>query len=982
MPPTADRARAPCPIWSSPNGEGTWDVRAEQLILGGPSNDTLTLGANQITATTIFGGGLDEVAIGPGITIDRVQLIRVGNDLRVTIDNSTVLATIINHFGATGPGSGTGGIERLRFTDGGEVWTISGDHVILGTPADDAWTLGRGCGKVTVYREPTGASDIHLGAGITADQVSMVRIGLDLHLKIDNSTDEVVLVNHFAGNAEQGGVHTVTFDAGTQWNVTGKLVMVGGPGDDHFQTKRGVGSRTVYAGGGGDRIELGPQISVSDVKLIRVGNDLKISIDNSSDQITVINHFADTGGAGPATVRELSFADGTSWTIHGDTIWMGGEGNDSVTLQTGCGPHTVYFGGGWDHIAIGDTVRASDLRMVRLGDDLKISIDNSADKLTVLNHFGAGYGSSPARTLSFSDGATWNVKGENILIGGEGDDSFGVDESDRDVLIYRGGTGYDSLTVGPNIRHTDVQLIRVGNDLEMRIDNSTRIATVVNQFAEGVTGTGSLTEITFLDDGTTWNVKGDKILIGGPGDDTFVVRKNVGHYTVYPGSGYNDITIGDDIAGKDVRLVRVGDDLKLSIDNSDTEVTFLNHFADGAGSSALRNVTHNDGTVWNIEGENILIGGPGDDSFVVNKGLDGVLNATVIFSGGGDHNRIRLGDTIDTSNVQMIRVGDDLRVRIDNSTDDLAVVNHFGGAPGSTCDCGGLDELTFDTGTTWTVTGENILIGGEGDDSFTVNETVPGSGPTYIHVGGGHHNVVQLGPTAVPGNLRLFRVGNDLHVQSADGTTDAVVVNHFGGGIETVYFAGGVTWNVVGENILIGGEGDDTFTVNEASGDQIIYMSGGSDTVRLTGGATRIENVIIDRVGDDLEIRFDNSTRKIKVVNNFADCAGDGIGAIAFDDGSTLSFTGDRTLSGTAGNDVRTGGSGNDTVDTLAGNDILTGGKGADTLKGGSATTSTASPPATARTPSWRAPAPTRSSSAPDCRPPAWSCGSPGTIWG
>ena len=562
-----------------------------------------------------------------------------------------------------------------------------------------------------------------------------------------------------------------------------------------------------------------------------------------------------------------------------------------------------------------------------------VRIDNSDDRLTIINHF-AG---APVRQLVFGDRQYLSLSGENLMIGGGGHDRFIVNPGTPEQKIYV--SGGDSVEFGPDTIITDIRIVRVGDDIRIYTDNTQNFVTIVNW-------QGGLEALNFPTGQRNLTMSGENLMIGGPGRNTFHVNRTGGGsneaggevITIYAGGDDNTVELGDSITTSDVQLTRVGNDLEMTIDNSSRKVRIFNHFsptpAGSAVGTAAQKIVFDNGTVWNVVGDNILIGGPGNDNFTVNKGQGRLI---VYPGGGGGTKRVVLGREIHVSDVRVERVGDDLRVYTADGTVDTVIVNHFGGAAtGSACGCGGLDELTFDTGTTWTVTGENILIGGEGDDSFTVNETVPGSGPTYIHVGGGHHNVVRLGPTATPAKVRMFRVGNDLHVSSDDGTTDAVVVNHFGGGIETVYFAGGVTWNVVGENILIGGEGDDTFTVNEASGDQIIYMSGGSDTVRLTGGATRIENVIIDRVGDDLEIRFNNSTRKIKVVNNFAACAGDGIGAIAFDDGSKLSLTGDRTLAGTAGNDVLTGGSGNDTVDTLAGNDILTGGKGTDTLKGGS----------------------------------------------
>ena len=80
------------------------------------------------------------------------------------------------------------------------------------------------------------------------------------------------------------------------------------------------------------------------------------------------------------------------------------------------------------------------------------------------------------------------------------------------------------------------------------------------------------------------------------------------------------------------------------------------------------------GTVWNVWGENILIGGPGNDGFTVTKGS----GPRTLFAGTTDGSgEIRVGEGISQSEIRVERVGDDMVVRIDNSDDRLTIVNHF-----------------------------------------------------------------------------------------------------------------------------------------------------------------------------------------------------------------------------------------------------------------------------------------------------------------
>ncbi len=62
----------------------------------------------------------------------------------------------------------------------------------------------------------------------------------------------------------------------------------------------------------GDTVQLGAGIAEADLGLVRQGNDLILSINGTSDQLTVANYFQNAG-TGANALEKIRFADGTSW---------------------------------------------------------------------------------------------------------------------------------------------------------------------------------------------------------------------------------------------------------------------------------------------------------------------------------------------------------------------------------------------------------------------------------------------------------------------------------------------------------------------------------------------------------------------------------------------------------------------------------------------------------------------------------------------
>lgn len=126
---------------------------------------------------------------------------------------------------------------------------------------------------------------------------------------------------------------------------------------------------------------------------MRVGDDLRITIEGQSDAIVIVNHFAMDG------IGDLAFTNGTTWNIHGgsvlpltgDALVIGGHGRDVFLINPDGGSKTIYAEGGdtLDFAGIDST----EVRLIRTGSDLELFIDRTRQ-------------SSPSSTISAASGGS------------------------------------------------------------------------------------------------------------------------------------------------------------------------------------------------------------------------------------------------------------------------------------------------------------------------------------------------------------------------------------------------------------------------------------------------------------------------------------------------------------------------------------------------------------------------------------------------
>ncbi|PKL51452.1 MAG: hypothetical protein CVV37_06455, partial [Nitrospira bacterium HGW-Nitrospira-1] len=185
---------------------------------------------------------------------------------------------------------------------------------------------------------------MEFGAGIASTDLELIKNNNDLKILINGQTDTLTIQNWLSGDAyriEQfrfvdgttltpadidaigykvygtAGNDSLTgsnakdiFDGGA-----GNDILSGGNGNDTYKFGIGSGQDTISdynaTADNTDTVEFGAGITQSDVEFCKVGNDLKIVVNGTTDSLTIQNWFSSSA----YRVESFKFADGTALTI-------------------------------------------------------------------------------------------------------------------------------------------------------------------------------------------------------------------------------------------------------------------------------------------------------------------------------------------------------------------------------------------------------------------------------------------------------------------------------------------------------------------------------------------------------------------------------------------------------------------------------------------------------------------------------------------
>ncbi|MCA3456646.1 MAG: hypothetical protein ING01_05285, partial [Rhodobacter sp.] len=841
---------------------------------------------------------------------------RLGNGFRVAGNEigKAVSDAIRNH----GNIDGVGFVRELAFFG---IFSLSGDdadNMIYALDNFGFGLFGNG-GNDTLF---SGYGDDTLDGGAGADML-WGNFGKDT---LDGGADNDQLYGGDGADSLTGGLgnDTLSGDAGDD-------VLDGGAGADWLDGGFGNNTYRFGHGDGADVIsaydetsvktnvlEFKAGVALADLRGVRVGTDLVLSIVGTSDSVTLRDYFhwhtswrpiqearlstgavvsRDTlvqlsfgGTAAADTMDGTALADAMTGLAGADTLW-GNAGND--TLDGGADNDQLSGGDGADSLTGG---LGGDLLYGDAGND---TLDGGADNDQLSGGDGADslLGGLGNDTLSgeAGDDVLDGGAGADWLDGGFGNNTYRFGHGDGADVI----SAYDWTSAKTNVLQfkagvalADLRGARVGTDLVLSIAGTSDSVTL--QYYFGATSYRPIQEVR-LADGTL--VSADllaQLTFGGSAAaDTM------------DGTALADAMTG--LAGADTLWGNAGNDtLDGGADNDQLSGgDGADSLLGGLGNDTLSGEAGND-TLDGGGGADALTGGAGDDTYVVdatgdvvtealNEGTD-TVQSSVTLTLGANLERLILTGTAAINGTGNAGA---------NTLTGNAAANLLSGGDGNDTLSGGAGNDTLDGGT-----GADALSGGAGDDTYVVDAT-----------GDVVTEALNEGTDTVQSSVTLT-LGANLENLTLTGTAAINGTGNTG--------ANTLTGNA-GANLLSGGDGNDTLS-GGAGNDT---LDGGTGADALTGGAGD-DTYVVDATGDVVTEALNEGTDTVQ--SSVTLTLGANLENLTLTGTTAINGTGNtgaNTLTGNAGANLLSGGDGNDTLSGGAGNDTLDGGTGADALSGG-----------------------------------------------
>ena len=840
-------------------------------LTGGAGNDTY-LYASGDGHTTISNydndaGRNDVLRFQSGVDVSDVVATRSRTNLLLTLQSTGEVITVSNYFNSDAAGGYA--LNAIEFSDG-TLWNI--DTV------------------KTLVQQGSAGNDSLYGY---ADNDTL--FGGEANDMLHGYDGDDVLDGGAGRDSLNGGDGNDILNGGTGDGD----YMTGGAGNDIYLFAAGDGHTTInnYDNdtGRNDVLRFQAGVDVSDIVATRSGNNLLLTLQSTSEVITVSNYFNADANGGYA-LNAIEFSDGTVWNI--DTVktlvQQGSAGNDSLY---GYADNDILSGSEGN-----DTLQGYD------GDDV---LDGGAGRDNL-------YGCSGNDVLN---GGTGNG---DYLIGGTGNDTYLFAAGDGHTTISNYDIGVDRndvLRFQSGVDVSDIVATRSSTNLLLTLQSTGEVITVSNYFNADANGGYALNAIEFTD-GTVWNIDTVKTLVqqGSAGNDTLygyetddVLDGGAGNDTLYGADG-QDLLLGSE--GNDRIYGQDGDDELQGGEGEDTldGGTGIDRLFGQAGNDILYGGSDNDDLIGGL-GNDRLVGGAGDDNYYFTQGdgqdtisdNDGLITIYV--------SQIALDDIVFRRNGLHLDI-----IFNASASDKITLENYYpllGGLSGRSIgfvqpgsDISQLFSAEFINQKALEATeNDDIIFANTNDnsiDGLTGNDTLFGD----------------AGNDQLSGN-----VGNDRLLGEAG---DDVLI----GGI--------------GDDELIGGEGNDTYRFSTGDGQDSIssYDINGSDTVAFEQ-SVQTQDVAVSRNNNDLILKY--GTVDQILVHDFFSNEGNSrnaIDGVSFSDGTLwdkeqlldkalIGTQSDDQLQGYSTDDILEGHDGNDHLDALAGNDTLSGGAGNDQLLGG-----------------------------------------------
>jgi Ca2+-binding RTX toxin-like protein len=895
----------------------------DDQLLGGEGNDTYQFnlgdGIDSIS-DSIDVAEPNRVVFGSGITSSSITLTTDFGQVLVRPGSAFEGVTI----GANGSDVlGFHAVDLFQFEDGTSLTyadLVARGFDLDGTEFDDFLF---GTNVVDRFRGGLGNDWLEGGEGNDS-----------YFFNLDDGVDTII------DTAMQGAGNEVVFGSGiastdlrldlapdqSDSNLSDLLIRVGAGGGavqlDTFDHNNVLGPRTVETFQFADGSTLTyDQLLPRGFDLTGTDGDEQLSGTNVADRIV-----ADDG----ADVLRSGLGNDTLDGGLGNDRLFGGQGNDTYIFGLGSGQDSIIESlGSLDTIRMAPGVAPSDVVATQINDDLVLSLNGGADRLTVSLYFLA----SPLQIelVQFADGTVWDqafignllqptitgTGGQDVLVGTSSNDRLAGLAGDDQVAglagndLLDGGTGADQLTGGAgddtyivdDVGDVVTELVNEGIDTLQSSMTRTLDANVERLILTGtavVDGTGNA-----LDNVLTGNSAAN-VLTGGHGNDTYVVGAG-DHVAELVGEGIDTVQ-------SDMSYVLV------------TNIEYLtligNQIVNGVGND-LDNVLSGNGA------PNVLSGGLGNEKYLVEaddtvveltgEGIDSIETTGSYHLGTNLENLVLRDEGLSANVSGLVLTGNELA----NVVTGNRYANVLDGGIGA-------DEL----------------IGGGGDDTYIVDH----AGDTVVEgLSAGVDTIGSSVDFTLGANVEVLALSGELAQRGTGNELDNTL---YGNQTDNILDGG------AGNDFLAGSLGQDTYLFGHGSGRDTVQdtVFGEVNTILMAPDISPSDVVVTTGYPNSfvsLVIRIVSTGDEITIPDFFQSTAHQQTKAVQFANGTVwggntlaslstlyprLILSGnalDNTLSGGVGDDEIGGNLGNDLLFGEAGNDLLQGGQGGDLLSGG-----------------------------------------------
>ena len=970
------------------------------LLQGNGGNDTLLGGAgidalNGGSGNDLLNGGAGADILVGGTGDDTYVVDDPGDQLTENLNEGldTVQSSVSYTVGANLENLTLIGSANLNGTGNALANTLignSGDNVLDGGAGAD--TMQGGAGNDTYVIDDLGDGVTELANNGTDSVQSSVTYTLGTNLEnltltgsvaingIGNALDNM-LTGNSAANTLTGGAGNDTYVVSTgdtvieaanqgldtvvsdsTWTLGANLenltltgsANINGTGNTLANVLTGnSGNNTLNGGGGADTMQGA------------AGDDV-YTVDNVGDVVTEqANEGVDRVNS---SISYTLGANGENLTLTGSAA-LTGTGNELANTLTGNSAANVLTGGAGD-----------DLYVVGAGDSIVEQLNEGLDTVqSAVTWTLSAHIENLTLTGSAAITGTGN-SGANVLDAGAGDDTL-TGGAGADTLI--GGAGDDTYVVD-NVGDVVTEQLNEGTDLVQSSVTYTLSANVENLT---LTGTGAINATGNSLNNTLTGTSGANLLDGGAGADTLIGGAGNDTHVVDTAS---DVVTENLNEGTDTVQSAITYTLGANVENLTLMGTAT---INATGNSANNVLTGNSGAniLDGSGGTDTLRGGTGDDTYVVDDATDVVtenlnegtdtVQANLTYTLGANVENLLLtgtaalngtGNTLNnvlTGNVaaNTLNGGTGADTLIGSQGDDTYVVDNVGDVVTENLN-EGTDLVQSSVTYTLSANVEMLTLTG----TAAINGTGNSLGNTLI--GNAGANILDGGAGA---DTLVGGAGNDTYV--VDDLGD-VVTEAVGQGTDTVHSAltyvlgtdvenltltgtaastgtGNTLNNVLtgnsAANVLSGGDGNDTYVVDNESEGITEQLNEGTDTVQSSVAYTLAANVenltltgtaAINGTGNTLANTLTgnsainvltggvgNDTYIVSTGDTVVEQANEGTDTVQSDVTWTLGANLENlTLTGTAASNA----TGNTLANTLRGNsaaNVLTGGAGNDT---------------------------------------------------